>query len=136
MLLSLLRLSSLLFCLTAHMGTLLWPPPPPPAVISVSGKRPLCSTFPPGLPETRHSRGKARSKILSSKFESFINLKPESNPESLNLDLQWFDPSTNKSSIDVIIIGAGPTWLRLAEQVSRFGIPCHEIQDLSFNANF
>ena len=103
------------------MGTLLWPPPPPPAVISVSGKRPL-STFPPGLPETRHSRGKACSKILSSKFESFINLKPESKPESLNLDLRWLDPSTNKSSIDVIIIGAGPAGLRLAEQVSRFGI--------------
>lgn len=104
------------------MGTLLWPPPPPPppSVISVSGRRSL-STFPSCLPEKRYSRGKVCSDIQSSKFDSFLDLKPESEAELLDFDLQWLDSSC-KSCLDVIIIGAGPAGLRLAEQVSRYGI--------------
>ncbi|RVW86637.1 Capsanthin/capsorubin synthase, chromoplastic [Vitis vinifera] len=103
-------------------GTLLWPPPPPPppSVISVSGRRSL-STFPSCLPENRYSRGKVCSNIQSSKFDSFLDLKPESEAELLDFDLRWLDSSC-KSCLDVIIIGAGPAGLRLAEQVSRYGI--------------
>jgi capsanthin/capsorubin synthase len=49
-------------------------------------------------------------------------LKPESKPELLDFDLSWFDPADRPRCFDVIIIGAGPAGLRLAEQVSGYGI--------------
>lgn len=59
--------------------------------------------------------------IQSNKFDSFLDLKPESKPEFLDFDLSWFDPA-DRPSFDVIIIGTGPAGLRLAEQVSRYGV--------------
>ncbi|CAI0544166.1 unnamed protein product [Linum tenue] len=62
---------------------------------------------------------------IQSKFGSFLDLKPESVPEPINFpDLPWHDPtpSPRSSQFDVIIIGAGPAGLRLAEQVSLRGV--------------
>lgn len=59
----------------------------------------------------------------SSKFGNFLDLKPETTqPESLDFDLSWWDPKSDRPHFDVIIIGTGPAGLRLAEQVSRYGI--------------
>ncbi|XP_057807004.1 capsanthin/capsorubin synthase, chromoplastic-like [Salvia miltiorrhiza] len=57
----------------------------------------------------------------SSKFDSFLDLEPKSKPESLNFDIPWFNQA-DRSRFDVIVIGAGPAGLRLAEQVARRGI--------------
>lgn len=40
----------------------------------------------------------------------------------MDFDLSWFDPADRPRCFDVIIIGAGPAGLRLAEQVSGYGI--------------
>ncbi|KAF5751709.1 hypothetical protein HS088_TW02G00726 [Tripterygium wilfordii] len=64
---------------------------------------------------------KASHRIQSSKFGNFLDLKPESKPESLHFDLPWIDPAA-RSCLDVIVIGTGPAGLRLAEQVSSYGI--------------
>lgn len=50
-------------------------------------------------------------------------MKPETTqPGSLDFDLSWWDPKSDRPHFDVIIIGTGPAGLRLAEQVSRYGI--------------
>ncbi|CAN0916846.1 Capsanthin/capsorubin synthase, chromoplastic [Linum grandiflorum] len=62
----------------------------------------------------------------SSKFGSFLDLKPDSHPEPIHFpDLPFHHPNpTNpkSSQFDVIVIGAGPAGLRLAEQISLRGI--------------
>ncbi|OIT39328.1 PREDICTED: neoxanthin synthase, chloroplastic [Nicotiana attenuata] len=63
-----------------------------------------------------------RNKSSSNKFCSFLDLAPTSKPESLDVDISWVDPNSGRALFDVIIIGAGPAGLRLAEQVSRYGI--------------
>lgn len=65
-----------------------------------------------------HHRNKSSSKI----FCSFLDLSPTSKPESLDVEISWVDPNLGRALFDVIIIGAGPAGLRLAEQVSRYGI--------------
>ncbi|KAL3828586.1 hypothetical protein ACJIZ3_017388 [Penstemon smallii] len=60
-------------------------------------------------------------RVQSSKFNSFLDLEPISKKESLNFDVPLFHPS-DRSKFDVIVIGAGPAGLRLAEQVSKYGI--------------
>lgn len=50
-------------------------------------------------------------------------MKPETTQRgSLDFDLSWWDPKSDRPHFDVIIIGTGPAGLRLAEQVSRYGI--------------
>ncbi|KAJ6739440.1 UBIQUINONE BIOSYNTHESIS MONOOXYGENASE COQ6 MITOCHONDRIAL [Salix koriyanagi] len=79
---------------------------------------PLFSTRKPQIIASR----KFHHGIQSSKFGSFLDLKPLSKPESLDFDLSWFDPADRSRCFDVIIIGTGPAGLRLAEQVSRYGV--------------
>ncbi|KAL3615830.1 hypothetical protein CASFOL_040124 [Castilleja foliolosa] len=64
---------------------------------------------------TNHQR------VESSKFASFLDLEPKSKPEPLDFDIPWFNPS-DRTRFDLIVIGAGPAGLRLAEQVSKHGI--------------
>ncbi|XP_065866101.1 capsanthin/capsorubin synthase, chromoplastic-like [Euphorbia lathyris] len=117
------------------MGTLLQLFSPPPATKSSQINHictpvftsPVPNFTPPGLPHHR---------IHSSKLGNFLDLKPEAKPEVLDFDLPWFDPAS-KSRFDVIIVGAGPAGLRLAEQVSRYGIKvcCVDPSPLSGWAN-
>ncbi|KAL5579763.1 hypothetical protein UlMin_012205 [Ulmus minor] len=102
------------------MATLLQLFSPPPATKT-------CQTFPssktPFFFQQAH-RTSSRTdlyRIRSSKFGNFLDLKPELKQEFLDFDLPLFDPS-KKSLLDVIIIGTGPAGLRLAEQVSSYGI--------------
>ncbi|KAH0659592.1 hypothetical protein KY289_028340 [Solanum tuberosum] len=53
---------------------------------------------------------------------SFLDLAPTSKPESLDVNISLVDPNSGRAQFDVIIIGAGPAGLRLAEQVSKYGI--------------
>ncbi|KAF5744889.1 hypothetical protein HS088_TW07G00470 [Tripterygium wilfordii] len=64
---------------------------------------------------------KAHRRIQICKLGNFLDLKPESKPEPLHFDLPWIDPAA-RSRLDVIIIGTGPAGLRLAEQISSYGI--------------
>ncbi|OIW14965.1 hypothetical protein TanjilG_30684 [Lupinus angustifolius] len=82
---------------------------------------------PPLLPTTHHKKSSLSSTTQfrinssTSKFGNFLDLKPEYQPQSLDIDLHWCHPS-DQSRFDVIIIGAGPAGIRLAEQVSLYGI--------------
>ncbi|KAL9332970.1 hypothetical protein Peur_073109 [Populus x canadensis] len=97
----------------------LFPPSPAGKTFQPNHKsRPLFSSPKPHIAPSR----KSRYGIQSSKFGSFLDLKPESKPELLDFDLSWFDPADRPRCFDVIIIGAGPAGLRLAEQVSGYGI--------------
>ncbi|KAA8544277.1 hypothetical protein F0562_022289 [Nyssa sinensis] len=98
------------------MGTLLRPPPPP--MFSISQRHYSSFTHPLN---TQTPPRKVPRRIQSSTFGSFLDLEPVSKPESLDFDLSCLDPSV-RSRFDVIIIGTGPAGLRLAEQVSRYGI--------------
>ncbi|CAK9141308.1 unnamed protein product [Ilex paraguariensis] len=101
------------------MGTLLRPTPPLMLSTTQRSYSPLSSLL--FLPKTQSSPRTLHHKIQSNKFGCFLDLKPTSKPESLNLDVPWLNPS-DRSRLDLIIIGAGPAGLRLAEQVSRYGI--------------
>ncbi|KAL3654907.1 hypothetical protein CASFOL_000693 [Castilleja foliolosa] len=59
--------------------------------------------------------------VQSSRFPSFLDLEPRSKPGTLHFDIPWFNPA-DRARFDVIVIGAGPAGLRLAEQVSKHGI--------------
>ncbi|OVA10035.1 Lycopene cyclase-type [Macleaya cordata] len=84
---------------------------------------PTIKTTPSFFPITStNSRKQTQPRIqISSKFNSFLDLKPESKPELLTMDLPFHDKS-DRVKYDVIIIGAGPAGLRLAERVSTYGI--------------
>uniref|UniRef100_A0A2N9IS37 Lycopene beta-cyclase n=1 Tax=Fagus sylvatica TaxID=28930 RepID=A0A2N9IS37_FAGSY len=103
------------------MGTLfmLFSPPPPPPAICTTKKSSLSPT--PSISSPKPNKHQY-SRIQSSKFGNFFDLNPEPQPESFNFDLPWLDPTSERSHFDVIIIGTGPAGLRLAEQVSRYGI--------------
>lgn len=60
-------------------------------------------------------------RLRISNFQSFLDLKPESKQETLNIDLPLHSVS-DRSEYDVAVIGAGPAGLRLAESVSRHGV--------------
>jgi capsanthin/capsorubin synthase len=81
------------------------------------------SIFP--FPKTHHKIHNTKSlkgRIHSTgKFENFLDLKPKYKSEALDFDLPWYHPS-DRSNFDVIIIGAGPAGICLAEQVSFYGI--------------
>ncbi|KAH6789771.1 lycopene cyclase [Perilla frutescens var. frutescens] len=100
------------------------------SLLSLTPSSPLLSTSKPcsfpAKTSTSHPIGKTpprkdRPIVQSSKFDSFLDLEPKSKPESLNFDIPWFDRA-DRSRFDVLVIGAGPAGLRLAEQVSRHGI--------------
>ncbi|EEF38563.1 Capsanthin/capsorubin synthase, chloroplast precursor, putative [Ricinus communis] len=102
------------------MATLLRLFSPPPATKTsqiAHSCTPVFSSPRPGFTSSRNPH----CRIRSSNLESFLDLQPESKSELLDFDLSRFDPSS-KSRFDVIIIGTGPAGLRLAEQVSRYGI--------------
>ncbi|KAK9279545.1 hypothetical protein L1049_013224 [Liquidambar formosana] len=103
------------------MGTLVKLPPP---LGPLKSQRHHSFTSPFFFPETHYtpSRKSHQRRIQSNKFSNFLDLKPESKPEFLDFDLPWIDPTNNKSRFDVIIIGAGPAGLRLADRVSLHGI--------------
>ncbi|KDP39845.1 hypothetical protein JCGZ_04190 [Jatropha curcas] len=102
------------------MGTLLKLFSPPPLTKPSQINHPSSHILSSPKTNIKPSR-KSHHRIHSSKYGNFLDLKPESKPELLDFDLSWFDPSC-RSSFDVIIVGTGPAGLRLAEQVSRFGI--------------
>lgn len=85
------------------------------------------SIFP--LPKTHHnrtslpsSRKQHQGRIHNTrKFGNFLDLKSEYQPEALDFDLPLFHPSDH-TCFNVIIIGAGPAGIRLAEQVSLYGM--------------
>ncbi|KAK4255259.1 hypothetical protein QN277_008278 [Acacia crassicarpa] len=59
----------------------------------------------------------------TSKFGSFLHLKPVHKPQTLDFDLPLLHSSDHRPrKFDVVIIGAGPAGIRLAEQVSTYGI--------------
>ncbi|KAJ9177904.1 hypothetical protein P3X46_009833 [Hevea brasiliensis] len=95
------------------------PPPPTKAsqISHITNPVPVFSSPRPTITPSRNSN----CRIHSSKSGSFLDLKPESKPDFLDFDLSWFDPAA-RSRFDVIIIGTGPAGLRLAEQVSLYGI--------------
>ncbi|KAF8397924.1 hypothetical protein HHK36_016850 [Tetracentron sinense] len=103
------------------MGTLLLRQPAP--LFLTPTKFSLLITHPSFSPKTLTPHRRIQHRIHSSKFESFLDLKPEPKPklEFLNIDLPWLDPS-DRSRYDVIIIGTGPAGLRLAERVSMYGV--------------
>ncbi|XP_047307972.1 capsanthin/capsorubin synthase, chromoplastic-like [Impatiens glandulifera] len=58
----------------------------------------------------------------SSKFGNFLDLKPVSSPGTLDIDdLSWVELS-DRSRFDAIVIGSGPSGLRLASLISSYGI--------------
>ncbi|KAK0604180.1 hypothetical protein LWI29_012867 [Acer saccharum] len=115
------------------MGTLsrLFSPPPAAATATsqiISSPTTLSFRFPKNANNntpttTNHHHHHRSNRIHSCKFGNFLDLKPESESESdfLHFDLSLFDPS-DRFRFDVIIIGAGPAGIRLAEQVSCHGI--------------
>ncbi|KAJ4845138.1 hypothetical protein Tsubulata_018398 [Turnera subulata] len=97
-------------------------PPPPATTLPLINHRhpPLFASANPGAKTSRKSH--LRIQRSSKPSGTFLDLKPESKQELLDdFGLSWYDPA-DRSSIDVIIIGSGPAGLRLAEQVSRYGI--------------
>lgn len=102
------------------MATLL--KPFPPSIPSSLIKKSLCSTKSPFLSPPTQRKSYSQAVKSTSQFGSFLDLEPTSKPESLDLDLPWHDPTSGRHQFDVIVVGAGPAGLRLAEQVSRFGI--------------
>ncbi|XP_038903701.1 capsanthin/capsorubin synthase, chromoplastic-like isoform X2 [Benincasa hispida] len=99
---------------------------PQTSITSMANSQALLSPFSlPQLPSSPiHSPSTNHFQIHCSfgKFGNFLDLKPESKPEPLKLDLPLFHPYSDRSRFDVVVIGAGPAGLRLAEQLGGFGI--------------
>lgn len=79
------------------------------------------STFPNPTKQRDSRKFHSRNKS-STHFCSFLDLAPTSKPESLDVNISWVDTDLDGAEFDVIIIGTGPAGLRLAEQVSKYGI--------------
>ncbi|KAI3706501.1 hypothetical protein L6452_24289 [Arctium lappa] len=90
---------------------------------SISHK-PLSSSFPP-LTTTPFFFPKPHKhlthRVHNSKFGNFLDLIPENKSNPIKFDINWLDPSP-KSRFDLVVIGAGPAGLCLAERVARHGI--------------
>ncbi|KAI3450729.1 hypothetical protein Pfo_007394 [Paulownia fortunei] len=93
----------------------------PPTLLSTSRPCSLPAKTPFLHPVAKVPPRKDHQRVQSSKFASFLDLEPKSKPESLDFDVPWFDPA-DRGRFDVIVIGAGPAGLRLAEQVASHGI--------------
>lgn len=102
------------------METLTRPSSSPLLSINHTTYAPITSPFLHPKPKNFNPR-KIQQRTQSTKFGNFLDLKPETKQESICFDLLWHDPS-NRSRFDVIIIGAGPAGLRLAERVAGYGI--------------
>lgn len=72
--------------------------------------------FPKSPPKPK----KTQTQIKSS--YNFLDLKPESKPETLSIDIQYHEPGLKPSCYDAVVIGCGPSGLRLAEQASGRGL--------------
>lgn len=103
------------------MGTLFRPFSPPPATKTTHFLQSSTPSFTFLETHFRSSRTTSTRIQSSNKFGDFLDLKPETKPEFLDFDLPCFDPS-RRSPVDVVIIGTGPAGLRLAEQISRYGV--------------
>ncbi|KAK6163568.1 hypothetical protein DH2020_000432 [Rehmannia glutinosa] len=103
------------------MASLLNLSPTPPPQLSTSRPCFLPANTPFFHPLTKYHSRKYHQKVQSTKFTSFLDFEPESKPEPLDFDIPWFNPA-DRALFDVIVIGAGPAGLRLADQVSSFGI--------------
>ncbi|GAV88663.1 Lycopene_cycl domain-containing protein [Cephalotus follicularis] len=118
------------------MGSLIRLFSPAPAARTsqiIHSTTPLFSSAQPQFVPSRKTQLRIHS---PSKFGNFLDLKPEQKPESLDFDLPLHDPS-HRPCFDLIIIGTGPAGLRLAEQVSRYGIKvcCVDPSPLSMGPN-
>lgn len=94
---------------------------------------------PPPIPAKAHATcsTKRRNHVGTSKFGRFLELQPaESTPGLVHADLAWLDPA-HRPRFDVIVIGAGPAGLRLAEHVAGYGIQvcCVDPSPLSASPN-
>ncbi|CAK8535418.1 unnamed protein product [Lathyrus sativus] len=74
--------------------------------------------FKSNIPSSRKHQARSHNTRM---FETFLDLKPEYQPEALGFDIPWHSRSDH-SQFDVIVIGAGPAGIRLAEQVSLYGM--------------
>ncbi|KAH7671354.1 capsanthin/capsorubin synthase protein [Dioscorea alata] len=63
-----------------------------------------------------------RSITRSSSLKSFLDLTPEYKPQSLNIDLERHDFTGGSPDYDAVIIGCGPSGLRLASLASKHGL--------------
>ncbi|XP_071710883.1 capsanthin/capsorubin synthase, chromoplastic-like [Rutidosis leptorrhynchoides] len=63
----------------------------------------------------------ATQKVQNSKYGNFLDLVPENKSEPIKFDINWLHPS-DKSRFDLIVIGAGPAGLCVAERVARYGV--------------
>ncbi|KAG9128958.1 hypothetical protein Leryth_014742 [Lithospermum erythrorhizon] len=95
--------------------------PSPFLIISSTRINKTCLSAKSSLPNRKTSRNVSQI-VRSSKFGNFLDLEPVSKPESLDFNVSWLEQSERKASYDVVIMGSGPAGLRLAEQVSRYGI--------------
>lgn len=105
--------------LGAHLLTVLGPKKP---LSSVSC--PLPYSFPRTLTYRHPPKAGAGGPAPGCKLRGFLDLTPELIHDSLDFDgLPLFDPNDRRQHrFDVIVIGAGPAGLRLAEQVAKYGI--------------
>ncbi|KAE8649042.1 hypothetical protein Csa_015273 [Cucumis sativus] len=76
----------------------------------------------PSYPIQSPSKNRFQIHSTFAKFDNFLDLKPESKPQPLKLDLPLFHPYYDRSRFDVVVVGAGPIGLRVAEQLGGFGI--------------
>ncbi|XP_058773682.1 capsanthin/capsorubin synthase, chromoplastic-like [Vicia villosa] len=107
--------------MTMNTCLMLFSPNPPTKTNQLVHHSSIPSIFPlfkTHLPSSRKHQAKSHN---TRKFGNFLDLQPEYQPEALDFDLLWHH-SSDHSQFDVIIIGAGPAGIRLAEQVSLYGI--------------
>ncbi|XP_057956555.1 capsanthin/capsorubin synthase, chromoplastic-like [Malania oleifera] len=102
------------------MGSSLHPIPLPPVATSI-GYFPSISpaSFFKKIHHTPSTNVHCR--VGSSNLGGFLDLQTESKPEFLDIDLSCLDQA-DRCQFDVIVIGAGPAGLRLAELVSSHGV--------------
>ncbi|KAM0940393.1 putative isomerase [Dioscorea sansibarensis] len=63
-----------------------------------------------------------RRTITRSSIKSFLDLTPQNKPRSLNIDLEIHDFTGDSPDYDAVIIGCGPSGLRLASLASEHGL--------------
>ncbi|KAI3791526.1 hypothetical protein L2E82_05321 [Cichorium intybus] len=92
--------------------------------VPISLKPPSSSSFPPLTTSPlfiSKPHKHLRHRIQNSKYGNFLDLIPENKSGPIKFDINWLDPS-QKSRLDLIVIGTGPAGLCLAERVARYGI--------------
>uniref|UniRef100_A0A7N0U7F6 Lycopene beta-cyclase n=1 Tax=Kalanchoe fedtschenkoi TaxID=63787 RepID=A0A7N0U7F6_KALFE len=104
-----------------HMAALhKLPLPPAPFLSDLPRRRGLfCPSPTTSPPKKRHPTSPA---ICCSKYGNFLDLKPQLGQETLQFPHLPVVSRSDRLRFDVVIIGAGPAGLRLAEQLSLYGI--------------